>query len=91
VKVVNKAFGGLNFDIKGCFFFIESVLNDDPPGGGIDIIFSLLLNGALNGELDDCCADFEGDCFVVPSCGGLRTIFLLDVAFLICRSGDNFL
>jgi hypothetical protein len=91
VKVVNKAFCGLNFDIEGCFFSIESVLYDGPPGGGIDIIFSLVLNGALDGELDDCCDDFDGDCLVAPAFGGLKTMFLLDAAFFIGRSGDDFL
>lgn len=91
MKVVNKAFCGLNLDIRGCFFSIESVRYVGPPGGGIDIIFSLPLNGALNGELDDCWADFRGDCLLVPACGGLKTIFFLDAAFFIGRSGDDFL
>ncbi len=91
MKVVNKVFCGLNFDIKGGFFSIESVSFGAPRGGGIEIIFSLLLNGALNGELDDCCADFEGDCLLMPSCGGLKTILLLEAAFLIGRSGEDFL
>jgi hypothetical protein len=89
-KVVNKAFCGpvLNFDINGCFFSIESVLYDSPPGGSIDIILSLLLNGALEGELELCCADFKGDCLLTPAWGGFKTIFLLDAAFFIGRSGD---
>jgi hypothetical protein len=87
VKVVNKAFCGLNFDIVGCFFSIESVLYDGPPGGGIDIILSLVLKGGRGGELDD----FDGDCLLAPACGGLKTIFLLDAAFFIGRSGDDFL
>jgi hypothetical protein len=66
-------------------------LYDGPPGGGIDIILSLVLNGALDGELEDCCDDFDGDCLLVPACGGLKTIFLLDAAFFIGRSGDDFL
>jgi hypothetical protein len=81
----------LNFDIKGCFFSIESVLYTGPPGGGIDIMFNLLLNGALDGELELCCAALSGDCLTPPFCGGLKTIFLLDAAFFIGRSGDDFL
>ncbi len=91
VKVVNRAFCGLNFDIVGCFFSIESVLYDGPPGGGIDIILSLVVKGARRGELDDCCDDFDGDCLLGPAWGGLKMIFLLDAAFLIGRSGDDFL
>lgn len=51
---MNRAFCGLNLDIEGCFFCIESVLYDGPPGGGIDTVFSLFPNGALEGELDVC-------------------------------------
>jgi hypothetical protein len=87
---VNNALCGLNLDIKGCFFSMESVWWLDFPGGGIEIIFSLLLKGALDGELDDCCADFNGDGLLGPGWGGFRTIFLLEAAFLIGRSGDSF-
>ncbi len=84
VKVVNRALFGLNFDING-FFSIESVLYDAPPGGGIETILSLLLKGARDGELELC---FKGDCLLGPDCGGLKTIFLLEAAFLIGRNGD---
>ena len=30
-------------------------------------MFSLVPNGALDGELDDCCDDFDGDCLLVPA------------------------
>lgn len=91
MKVVNNAFCGLNLDIKGCFFSIESVLYSGPPGGGIDIMFSLLLNGALDGELELWCADLSGDCLTAPFWGGSKMIFFLDGAFFIGRSGDDFL
>jgi hypothetical protein len=89
-NVVNRALCGLNLDIKGCFFSMESVWLAGLPGGGIEIIFSLLLKGALDGELDGWSADFDGEGLLGPGCGGFRTIFLLEAAFLIGRSGDNF-
>ena len=93
-NVLNKVFCGapvLNFDINGCFFSIESVFCEGILGGGIEIAFNLLLNGALEGELDAWWAAFDGDCLVGPVCGGLSMIFLLDAAFLIGLSGDIFL
>lgn len=65
-KVVNKALCGLNLDIKGCFFSMESVGLPVCPGGGIETMFSLLLKGALDGELDECCVDFDGDGLLGP-------------------------
>lgn len=53
-NVVNKAFCGLNLLIRGCFFSMESVWCVGRPGGGIEIIFSRLPKGALEGELDVC-------------------------------------
>ena len=55
------------------------------------ITFSLLLKGALDGELDVCVADFKGDCLLSPARGGSNTIFLLDAAFLIGRRGEDLL
>lgn len=89
-NVVNRALCGLNLDIKGCFFSIESVWLAGLPGGGIEIIFSLLPRDALDGELDGWSADFDGEGLLGPGCGGLRTIFLLEAAFLIGRRGDSF-
>jgi hypothetical protein len=73
---VNSDFWGLNFDIRGCFFIIESVLNRFSGDGGlIEIILSLLEKGALEGELEFCDADFRGDFLLGPCFGGLNTIF----------------
>lgn len=88
-NVVNRALCGLNLDIMGCFFSIESVWFVGLPGGGIEIIFSLLVKGALDGELDRCCADLDGDRLLWPGWGGFNTIFLREAAFLIGRSGDD--
>jgi hypothetical protein len=68
---------------------MESVWKFGAPGGGIEIIFSLLANGALNGELDVCCTDLSGERLVDADAGGLKTTFLFDEAFLISRSGDD--
>jgi len=53
-------------------------------------MLSFVPNGALEGELE-CCADFRGDCLLGPFCGGLKTMFLLEAAFLMGRSGEIFL
>jgi hypothetical protein len=53
-------------------------------------MFNLLPKGALDGELDDCCADFDGERLLGFGWGGFSTIFLLEAAFLIGRSGDSF-
>lgn len=88
---MKRAFWGgcLNLDIAGGLFSMESVLYIGPPGGGIDIMFNLLPNEALNGELEFCWADLTGGFSAMPaSCGGLSTIFLLDAAFLTWRRGE---
>ena len=80
----------MNFDIDGCFFSIESVLYDGPPGGGIDTMLSLLPKGALSGELEFCCAGFKGDFRLVSAAGGLKMIFFLDAAFFSGLRGEDF-
>jgi hypothetical protein len=49
---------------------------------------SLLLNGALAGELDEFCDVFRGEPLLPEAVGALSTMFLLDDAFLIGRNGE---
>lgn len=59
-----------------------------PPGGGMEIMLSLLLNGALVGELDKVCDVFRGEPLLPEAVGALSTMFVLDEAFLIDRNGE---
>lgn len=52
----------------------------------MEIMLSLLLNGALMGELDEV---LHGELLLAEEVGALSTIFLLDEAFLIGRNGET--
>jgi hypothetical protein len=52
-------------------------------------MFNLLLKGALDGELDGCCAALSGEWLEALEVGGLRIMFRRDDAFLIGRSGED--
>lgn len=52
-------------------------------------MFNLLLNGALEGELELWCTGLSGDGLLGAIEGGLKTTFVLDEAFLIGLRGDE--
>lgn len=55
----------------------------------METAFILFPKDALNGELEFWLADLSGDGLLPADAGGLSTIFLLDEAFLMGRSGDD--